>query len=318
MGLAGSVLVTAPPARGHVDATAVGGEPIVAVASKQTMIATRRRFFGPANVNPRTGAVRRNRVILSWFGVTNFAMAIDGRVVLLDAWVPRGAHSGYVPTSPQELAALRPEVILIGHAHFDHAADAVPIAAASGARLVGTAEHCSDFRRRAPILPPPCREVIPSGAPPGTTSRVKLAGVRTKVMKHLHSAVTGPDGYHLPVLPLPAPTTILNPPTPEDMRHLFGHLPDDEGGALVYRFRVGKFTLAWHDSSGPLIDRSPETLAALRRLGSVDVQVGAIQGFNQITNGMRDPGPGPVASRRLGGRDHHAGRALFPVPGRRA
>ena len=42
-----------------------------------------------------------------------------------------------------ELAALSPEAIFIGHAHFDHAADATPIALASGATLVGTAEQCA-------------------------------------------------------------------------------------------------------------------------------------------------------------------------------
>ena len=49
------------------------------------------------------------------------------------------------------------------------------------------------------------------------------------------------------------------------------------------------FSLVWHDSVGPLADRAPAVLRTLRRLGPVDVQVGAIQGFNQISNGMRDP-----------------------------
>ena len=51
-------------------------------------------------------------------------MAMRGQVFLLDAWVPRGTHSGYVATSPAELAALKPRATFIGHGHFDHAADA--------------------------------------------------------------------------------------------------------------------------------------------------------------------------------------------------
>lgn len=70
-------------------------------------IAARRRFFGPANVDAR-GHLRRDRVVLSWFGVSNFAMAIGGRVVLLDAWVPRGTYSSYVPADVDDLVALRP------------------------------------------------------------------------------------------------------------------------------------------------------------------------------------------------------------------
>jgi hypothetical protein len=57
---------------------------------------------------------------------------------------------------------------------------------------------------------------------------------------------------------------------------------------VLWRFRVGGLSLVWHDSAGPLADDAPETFDTLRALRPVDVQVGAIQGFNQITNGMRD------------------------------
>ncbi len=234
--------------------------------------------------------MRRDRLILSWFGVTNFALAIRGHVVLLDAWVPRGAHSGYVPTNPAELAALDPEAILVGHAHFDHAADAVPIATASGATIVGTAEHCAAMQARQPAMPPACREAVPAGAAPGTQAALDLiGGVDIEVVKHLHSAVTGPNGYHLPVAPAPSTTVAENPPTPEDMMELFGHLDDDEGGSLLYRFQVGELSFAWHDSAGPLSEEAPEVLDVLRGLRPIDLQVGAIQGFNQLSDGMRDP-----------------------------
>lgn len=280
----------APAAHAHAPAGAVGGEPVRGPATLAETIAARQHFFGVRNVDPKTGAVRPDRVILSWFGVSNFAMAIGGKVVLLDAWVPRGAHSGYVPTSPQELAALRPRAIFIGHAHFDHAADAVPIALASGAPLVGTEEHCGDFQARSPGMPVPCIGAIPHQAKPGTRARVPLfKRLRVTAVKNLHSTITGPDGYHVPVLPFPGTTFLEHPPTPEDLLHLVGRLPDDEGGSVLYRFRLGGFTLVWNDSAGPLIERHPQALDVLRALRPVDVQVGAIQGFNQFTNGLRDP-----------------------------
>ncbi len=249
----------------------------------------------PANVDPATGAVRRDRVIMSWFGVTNFAMAIRGHVVLLDAWVPRGAHSGYVPSSPAELAALKPEAIFIGHAHFDHAADAVPIAQASGATLVGSAEQCAALRSRADEMTAPrCVEALPPNAPPGTRAEVPSAirGVETTIVKHLHSAGKAPDGsdgYHVPVTPPPSTTQLEHPATPEDMAQLVEHAPDSEAGTVLYRFRVGGLSLLWHDSAGPLADEAPQTFDTFRALRPIDVEVGAIQGFNQITNGMRDP-----------------------------
>lgn len=45
--------------------------------------------------------------------------------MLLDAWEVVGVHKGYVPVSRDDLVALKPEAVFIGHGHFDHAADAI-------------------------------------------------------------------------------------------------------------------------------------------------------------------------------------------------
>lgn len=63
------------------------------------------------------------------------------------------------PTSPSELAALKPSHVFIGHGHFDHTADAGPIAAASGAVVVGTATHCPQIAQQA--LSPIQTKVLP-------------------------------------------------------------------------------------------------------------------------------------------------------------
>lgn len=284
----------AAPAVAHVPPDgARGGEPVARAASLADTIETRTRFFGAENVDQATGAVRRDRVLFSWVGVSGFAMAMRGHVVLLDAWVPRGLHEGYVPTTPAELAALKPEHVLLGHAHFDHAADAVPIAQASGAPIVGLGEHCAEMRSRAAGMPPRCIEVLPAGAPSGTSAPVDLLpGVRIVAMKHLHSAIEAPDGqdgYHVPVLPTLSAAPLQHPPSPATMAETVAHVPDAEGGSVLYRFEVGGTSFVWHDTSGPLKEQSPGTLDALRALRPVDVELGAIQSFNQFTNGMRDP-----------------------------
>ncbi len=293
--LAAVTTLAAPvAAAAHAPPGAVGGLPIAhRSVTTDELVKTRTRFFGAENVDQRTGAVRRDRAILSWFGVTNFAFAIRGHVLLLDAWVPRGAHSRYVPTTPEELARLKPELVLIGHAHFDHAADAVPLSLATGAPIVGTAQHCAVLRARSPATPPNCVVAVPAGAGVGGVYPADLIrGVEVKAMKNLHSATTNVAGdgtFHVPVLPPPSTTSLEHPPTPEDLRHILGRLPDDEGGSVLYRFRVGDLSLVWNDSAGPLADRAPSGLAGLRSLRPVDVHVGAIQGFNQFTNGLRDP-----------------------------
>ena len=268
--------------------------PAAQAAESPETIAARTTVFGAATVDQATGAVRPDRLVLSWYGVTNFAVAIRGHVVLFDAWVPRGAHSGYIPTTPEELARLRPEAILLGHAHFDHAADAVPIALASGATILGTAEHCASMRERSPALPPRCVDAVPAGAPIGTTRPVDLrSGVEIVAVKHLHSGAKSPNGddaggYHVPVTPLPSTTVAEHPPTPEDVAHLVEHSEDDEGGSVLYRFRTGGLSFVWNDTAGPLVEDAPGAFDSLRALRPVDLQIGAIQGFNQVTNGMRD------------------------------
>src|SRR3954471_22142677 len=87
-------------------------------------IAARTHFFGAENVDPATGAVRDDRVILSWFGISSLAVAIKGHVVLLDAYInnansstPTSGSDRYVDTSYHELADLRPEALFVGHDH---------------------------------------------------------------------------------------------------------------------------------------------------------------------------------------------------------
>jgi hypothetical protein len=73
------------------------------------------------------------------------------------------------------------------------------------------------------------------------------------------------------------------------MAHLVGHAPDSEAGTVLYRFKVGDLSLLWNDSAGPLAEDAPQAFETFRSLRPIDVQLGAIQGFNQVTNGLRDP-----------------------------
>ena len=63
----------------------------------------------------------------------------------------------------------------------------------------------------------------------------------------------------------------------------------DEGSSVLYQFKVGQFTLTWHDTVGPLRERAPALLGLLRRLPRTDVELGSTLGFNDPTNGQRDP-----------------------------
>ena len=291
------------------------------------VVAARRKFFGAAQVDARTGEVDPGRVVLSWFGVTGYAVAMRGHVFLLDAWVPRGAHSGYVPTTPVELACLRPEAVFLGHGHFDHAADAAEIAVRSGATVVGTQEHCAQVRRQAGAAGHRVRthrlgtpaDALGTVYEPRVLDRVGVTAVR-----HLHSAVGPKDRSAAtgsrPLFLRPSPSTVLrHPPRPRDAIRLLRHLADKEGGSLLYQLHAPGFRLTWHDTSGPLADRAPHVLELLRGMPPSDVQVGAVQGFNQYVNGLRDPRTYVEAVRpRIFVPSHHDDWAAgFTTPGER-
>ena len=287
-------------AAGTLMATAAVASPTVSSSLDGRTIALRQKFFGMANVDARTGAVRKDVVILTWSSVMTYAASINGHVVLFDAWVARGEHSGYVPTDAGELAGLKPEYVFIGHSHFDHAADAAQIVHESGATLVGTPEHCDQVRAQAlssyKDSSVSCLAAAPRGAAFGTTSRprIKIPGVSVTTVTVVHSGAQMVDpsdtgGVHQPLVP-PNDFSVIadHPPTPESVVHLGTHQSDKENGDVLYQFRIGDFTLAMHDTSGPNKEVAPQVYKALRALPKTDVEFASVQGFGQITNGGRD------------------------------
>ncbi len=261
-------------------------------ASAETR-AARERILGSAATDPRY-------VKLWWYGVSSFIVSMGGHLFLLDAWEIVGLHKDYVPIGREELAALQPEAILIGHGHFDHAADAGYIAAHSGATVVASQEVCANVRqdavREGAGKPFTCL-VLGSAEEPevGNLRPVKLWRdlPAVHVLRHLHSAPTFKDRgdafFHVPAFrPF---ISHFNGSLGEWGRFL-RHLGDPQGGAWAYHFRVGDFSLFWHDSAGP-INSGDETAAIQKSLRGlpecVDVHLAPIVGFNQFLSGLRDP-----------------------------
>jgi L-ascorbate metabolism protein UlaG (beta-lactamase superfamily) len=280
------------------------------VSGPDPVVAARNRLLGQGWNDP--GQVR-----LRWFGVTNFIVSFGGHVVLLDAWVIQGTIADYVPITVGDLIAANPEYIYIGHGHFDHAGHAGVIAEATGARIVGTAEHCAGAKEDASKPDAvACVSIVdaagnefhggnsqppsPLYSPPmpfGTIGHPKEgpAGLSVTAMIGRHSAPRAPDPRNIraPVgIPNGPPAILQYPPSPTDFAHLASSQGDDEGGSVVYRFQLGQFVLVWHDTVGPISspgeDGAAETIEGLGKLGPVDLEIGAVQGFNQITNGLKD------------------------------
>lgn len=264
--------------------------------------AARDAILGPDATDP--GQVR-----LWWFGVSSFVAAIGGRLVLLDAWESVGLHADTVPVGRDDLVAIQPEAIFIGHGHFDHAADTGYIAGRTGATVVAGQSVCDTARRRAaasgPDLPFPCLVLGGEGdPPPGTVQAVRVFSdlPEVHVLQHVHSAADPMDLLvgGRPQLFIPDLITFLTNlnTDPQEVINFLLSLPDDggfgdpEGGTWAYHFRAGDFSLLWHDSAGPIADGKPFAAEIQNALdsfpGCVDVQVGAIVGFGMLTSALRD------------------------------
>lgn len=239
-------------------------------------ISARQTFFGLDNVDPRTGAVRSDRVILSWTGVSSFVAAFRGHVVLLDAYIVREGGAilpsrqiwpsiRYIGSTPEELAAVKPELILFGHSHFDHMGDLPTVVRANpDALVVGTAEHCRDIEEEVTDVSFDCLAIFEEGADLGTIAELPrhlLPGVGITAVKQPHSS--GP------------PDPEADPPFPFGVEGCstfpglaFDQFPVEPGEPLAWDFatfgppsglisimwqiRVGDFALAWQDTAGPI------------------------------------------------------------------
>ena len=318
-----------PPAQQTRDGTAANWQPLPANASisADTQLA-RQRLLGTDTLDP-------GQVKVWWYGVSSFIMAAGGHLFLLDAWEVVGVHKGYVPITRDDLVALKPEAIFIGHGHFDHAADAGYIASRTGAALIAGDSVCDQARTDATNNPDAmdfrCLKLGLDGDNPAGTvfsTRIFANMADVQIIKHTHSAAdpasltTGgmPLVYTPEILPF---LTNLNTDPSETLKFLQS-LPNDggvgqpEGGTWAYHFRVGNFSLLWNDSSGSMPENDPTADAVRTALSTlpdcVDVHLGAIVGFGMVTSAYRDALAYVAAARpKLFMPNHHD--AWAPVIG---
>jgi len=272
--------------------------------SAQT-IAARQKFFGLDNVNAKTGAVRNDRVILSWIGVSSFVAAFKGHVVIMDAYVGRAGGFAnapwpgikYVGATIEELAAVKPELILFGHAHFDHAGDLPQVVRANPDALVaGTAEHCRDIKDEVRDVSFRCLSVFEERADLGSVKELPantLPGVGITAVKHPHSSAP-PNPAADPPFPfgtaacktVPGLAFSLYPVLPDDPLSWDFRTAGPPSGiiAVAWQIRVGDFALLWEDTAGYITgncavrgeigcERVPAAFASLPK---TDVRIGSV------------------------------------------
>jgi hypothetical protein len=213
---AATIGFTGPPAKGFDGDHLTAAER--ANARRPETVAARQLIFGVENVDPETGLLPRDRVIVSWITNSSFALAVAGRVVFLDTFITRlEVAPGRTPFTIKDLVDVGPHAILIGHGHFDHAENAAYLAGKTGATLYASEETCgvmrSDFERMSndPMIQddPDARfpndavlnlvPVTTTGSTPGTqVLRLKFLEPFAQVVafRHLHSIATPYDSTY--------------------------------------------------------------------------------------------------------------------------
>jgi L-ascorbate metabolism protein UlaG (beta-lactamase superfamily) len=204
-------------------------------AGDADLISARQKFFGAENVDPASGRVDDHKVVLSWLSNASFAASIAGHVILLDTYITRLEISpGRTPFVIKDLVDLKPEAILLGHGHFDHADNAAYVAAKTRAPIFASEETCAamqaDFVRELtdpaiqgnPITafgPNPsitCKPVTTAGSVPGTQI-VKLDFLEPDAcviaFRHLHSLAVPVDPTW-PRAPVPSTYYAVDPRDP--------------------------------------------------------------------------------------------------------
>jgi L-ascorbate metabolism protein UlaG (beta-lactamase superfamily) len=290
-------------------------------AASPELVKARQLIFGAENVDARTGAVDKDKVIFSWLTNATLAASIRGRVVLLDTFVHRPETApGRTPFVVEDLVSLKPEAAFIGHGHGDHADNAAFISGKLKMPVYASAESCENLQTDARNLfnqgviatsTIDCREVTSTGSEPG--SQVVKIDVLEPVasitaFRHLHSGTSLPE-TRFPITPVnneadPRDAAMYPLGTPHSFRTVGGL-----GGpvSIYYHFVVrgdNRFAFAWHNTTGDLndgcaIDRQPpncwgarvgkQVENAIRALPPTDVEFGSMVSLGFRVNGMRDP-----------------------------
>jgi L-ascorbate metabolism protein UlaG (beta-lactamase superfamily) len=217
---------------------------------------------GPVMTDP-------DRIVLRWLSTSNYELVYRGQVFLLDAYFDRGPRNRPTGIVPAEVT--KADAIFVGHAHFDHMSDAVPIAQKMKARVIGAPITIETAYKLG--LPEGLGAVVAGGETlkfPGMTVDAALAQHSTLSREVLNAigklydldaGAATPDQVEAEQAIMAkgtfAPEVIIK-------------------GTIAYGFTFDTgFKLVWIDSAGPVTDG---VRALAQKLGPVDIAIVAYQG----------------------------------------
>jgi len=227
--------------------------------SARTLVST----GGPFPRDSKTLAIR-------WTGFTNYELAYDGQVILLDTYFDRGSTFPSLGFTAADVK--RADLILLGHGHVDHMSDAATVGTRTGALVVGAPVTTEKLLTQS-IPKAQVRTVTGRG---GETMRFKGFTVEPILGRHgdppAKIAKAFGDALH-------ATTT---PPTPEQVaelarireRGISGDPRVVTEGTIAYLITFDNgFRLLFRNSGGEVTEYEK---AVMQRVGRVDVALVAV------------------------------------------
>lgn len=211
----------------------------------------------------------RNTIVLRWLSTANYELIYRGQVFLLDAYFDRGPRNRPTGVVPSEVK--RTDAIFLGHAHFDHMSDAVPIAKLTKAKVYG-AQITIETALKLGLAPEQSQVVVG-----GDTLKFPNFTVDTALAQH---STLKPEVLEelAKLFDLDArPGTSAELAVEKDIRARGTFAPEviTQGTmAFAFTFDTG-FKLVWINSAGPVTDGDR---ALAQKLGPVDIAIIAYQG----------------------------------------
>jgi L-ascorbate metabolism protein UlaG (beta-lactamase superfamily) len=217
---------------------------------------------GAAPKDPRRLAIR-------WIGYSNFELAYNGQIILLDAYYDRG--STYPPLGVKAADIRKADVILIGHGHFDHMSDAATIAARTKAIVVGAAITTDKLMTQA-LDRAQVRTVTGRGG-----EVLQFGGVKVEPILARH----GEPPPNVTAAFTTALRSVTSPPTAEQTAELTAIRQRGASdpritteGTMAYLITLDNgFKVMYRDSGGRVTDQER---AAMAKAGRVDVALVAV------------------------------------------
>ena len=85
-----------------------------------------------------------DKITVTWIAHATFeVVSPGGTTLLIDPFIVKNPKA---PAAMKDLTRYKPDAILVSHSHGDHSADLMPIAKASGAKVVGASDHIRSYK----------------------------------------------------------------------------------------------------------------------------------------------------------------------------